>query len=107
VVTVGGGEGAEDVAAAVGTEAAHAGEADARSLGEAAALVGQERGVGGEYDDDRPGVAGGGVVGERGHVGADGLAHMPAVEAQQGTPAVVRLHQCADGERSARRGGHT
>ena len=103
---VGGGEGAEDVAAAVGAEPAHAGEADTRPLGEATALVGQQRGVGGEHDDDRPGVAGGGVVGEGCHVGADGLAHVSAVEAQQTAAAVVGLHQRAYHERSARRGGH-
>ena len=53
---IAGGEGDEDIAAAVLVAAAGAGDADAGALGQARALVRQQRRVGGDHDDDRAGI---------------------------------------------------
>jgi hypothetical protein len=86
--------------------AAHPGDPETRSLGEALALVGEQRRVGRDDDDDRARagrrrrrgtVVVLGAV-RRGHLrGRDRLADRHAVDPQPLAPAVVRLDEDADG----------
>ncbi len=110
---VAGREGDEDLARAGRRDAAHPGDPQAGSLGEALALVREERRVGGEDDDDRAraglmstaaaaspraGQVVRGVPGARDFGRGDCEADRDAVDPQELASPVVRLYERADGE---------